>query len=128
MGPSLSRPLLLRSTGSRCAGSVVVSHGLSCSAACRIFPDQGSNLCPLHWQADSQPLRHQGSPSKPLWLLELYEFKMNLKEDLHVKKIKIMLIPFINSFINKVEYWKNACNLESGRLGIKSELFNLSVT
>ena len=62
-GPSLSRPLLLRSTGSRRAGSVVVAHGLSCSAACGIFPDQGSNLCPLHWQADSQPLRHQGSPS-----------------------------------------------------------------
>ena len=27
-----------------------------------IFPDQGSNPRPLHWQADSQPLRHQGSP------------------------------------------------------------------
>ena len=40
----------------------VVAHGLSCSAACGIVPDQGSNLCPLHWQADSQPLRHQGSP------------------------------------------------------------------
>ena len=62
-GLSLSRPLPLRSTGSRCAGSVVVAHGLSRSAACGIFPDQGSNLCPLHWQADSQPLRHQGSPT-----------------------------------------------------------------
>ena len=61
-GLSLSRPLLLRSTGSRRAGSVVVAHGPSCSAACGIFPDQGLNLCPLHWQADSQPLRHQGSP------------------------------------------------------------------
>ena len=59
---SLSRPLPLRSTGSRCAGSVVVAHGPSCSAACGIFPDQGSNPCPLHWQADSQPLHHQGSP------------------------------------------------------------------
>ena len=59
---SLSRPLLLRSTGSRRAGSVVVAHGLSCSAACGIFPDQGSNPCSLHWQADSQPLRHRGSP------------------------------------------------------------------
>ena len=58
--------LLLRSTGSRCAGfsscgaralgaqaSVLVAHGLSYSTACVIFPDQGSNLCPLHWQADS---------------------------------------------------------------------------
>ena len=61
-GLSLSRPLLLWSTGSRRAGSVVVAHGRSCSAACGIFPDQGSNPCPLHWQADSQPLRHQGSP------------------------------------------------------------------
>ena len=62
MGLSLSRPLLW-STGSRRAGSVVVAHGPSCSAACGILPDQGSNPCPLHWQADSQPLHHQGSPS-----------------------------------------------------------------
>ena len=61
-GLSLSRPLLLRRTGSRCAGSVIVAHGPSHSAACGTFPDQGSNPCPLHWQADSQPLRHQGSP------------------------------------------------------------------
>ena len=52
-GFSLSWLLLLRSTGSRRAGSVVVLHGLSCSAACGIFPDQGSNPCSLHWQADS---------------------------------------------------------------------------
>ena len=42
------RGLSLRSTGSRRAGSVVVAHGPSCSAACGIFPDQGSNPCPLH--------------------------------------------------------------------------------
>ena len=67
-GLSLSRPPLLRSTGSRRAGSVIVAHGPSRSAACVIFPDQGSNPCPLHWQADSQPLRHQGSP----WLFFLH--------------------------------------------------------
>ena len=61
-GLSLSQPLLLRSRGSRHSGSVVVAHGPSCSVASGIFPDQGSNPCPLHWQADSQPLRHQGSP------------------------------------------------------------------
>ena len=59
----------LRSTGSRRAGSVVVAHGPSCSAAFGIFPDQGPNPCPLHWQADSQPLRHQGSPWKTLLIL-----------------------------------------------------------
>ena len=37
-GLSLSRPLLLRSTGSRRAGSVIVAHGPSCSAAYGIFP------------------------------------------------------------------------------------------
>ena len=57
-----SRPLLLRSTGSRRAGSAVVAHGPNCSTACGILPDQGSNPRPLHWQADSQPLCHQGSP------------------------------------------------------------------
>ena len=61
-GLSLSRPLLLRSTSSKRAGSVIVAHGPSCSAAYGIFPGQGLNPCPLHWQADSQPLRHQGSP------------------------------------------------------------------
>ena len=65
-GLSLSWPLLSWSTSSRRAGSLVVAHGPSCSAACGIFPDQGSNPCPLHWQADSQPLRHQGSPAPHL--------------------------------------------------------------
>ena len=65
VGLPLSRPLLLRSTGFRCAGSVIVAHGPSCSAARGIFPDQGSNPWPLHRQADPQPLRHQGSP----WVL-----------------------------------------------------------
>ena len=39
--------------GLQSAGSVIVAHRLSCSMACGIFPDQGSNPCPLHWQADS---------------------------------------------------------------------------
>ena len=62
-GLSLSRPLLLRSIGSRRAGSVIVAHRPSRSVSCGIFPDQGSNPCPLHWRADSQPLRQQGSPT-----------------------------------------------------------------
>ena len=69
-GLSLSWPLLLQSTGSRRTGSVVVAHGPSCSAACGIFPDQGSNPCPPHWQADSQLLCHQGSPG-PWFLLSV---------------------------------------------------------
>jgi len=26
-----------------------MAHRPTCSATCRIFPDLGSNLCPLHW-------------------------------------------------------------------------------
>ena len=74
-GLSLSWPLLLWSTGSRRAGSVVVAHGPSCSAACGIFPDQGLNPCPLHWQADSQPLHHEGSPII-LFILYIVEFNL----------------------------------------------------
>ena len=56
-------------------GLTSCGHGLSgcgvelgCPTACRIFPDQGLNPGPLYWQAGSQPLDHQGSPS--------YSFKM----------------------------------------------------
>ena len=37
---------------------------ISCSETCGIFPDQGLNSCLLHWQADSLPLDHQGSPRR----------------------------------------------------------------
>ena len=69
-GPLTIAASLVRSTGSRRAGSVIVAHGPSCSAACGILLDQGSNPCPLHWQADSQPLRHQGSPQKSFFISE----------------------------------------------------------
>ena len=39
--------------GLQSTGSVVVAHGLNCFTACGIFPNQGSNPCPLHWQEDS---------------------------------------------------------------------------
>ena len=65
------RFLLLRSTGSRACGLSSVVHGLNCSTACGIFPDQGSNPCPLHWLVGSYPLDHQRRPVYPF-----------LKEDL----------------------------------------------
>ena len=63
-------PLLSQCSGSSCcrvwslgcSGSVVLVHRLSCPTSYGIFPDQESNPCPLHWQADSQPLDHEGSP------------------------------------------------------------------
>ena len=60
---SVVAALRLQSTG-----SAVVVHRLSWphSLACRIFPDQELNQCPLHWQVDSQPLNHQGSPNNSI--------------------------------------------------------------
>ena len=46
--------------------SIVMVHGLSCSMACRIFPDQGLNPCPLHWQTNSYPLYHHGRSKQSL--------------------------------------------------------------
>ena len=42
MGSGVAAPTL------QSMGSAAVAHGLSCSVACGIFPDQGSNLCLLH--------------------------------------------------------------------------------
>ena len=36
--------------------------GLHFCAACGILLDYRSNLCLLHWQVDSSPLSHEGSP------------------------------------------------------------------
>ena len=54
---------LLTAGASRCGAQalglralVAVVHGLGCSVACGIFLDQGSNPCPLHWEAESHPL------------------------------------------------------------------------
>ena len=45
-GLSPWQPLLLRSTGSRRAGSVVVAHGPRCSAACGIFQTRARTRVP----------------------------------------------------------------------------------
>ena len=48
-----------------------MAHRLSCSTACGIFLGQGSNPCSLHWQAYSQPLRRQGSPSALFFISDI---------------------------------------------------------
>ena len=60
--PSCGEQGLLSGCGSRAShcggflwssGSAVMTPGISCSVACgEMFPE-GSNPCPLHWQADS---------------------------------------------------------------------------
>ena len=59
--------LLLQNSRCRHLGSIAVAHRLNCSSAWGIFLDQGSNLCPLHWQADSYSLYHERSAHTQFW-------------------------------------------------------------
>ena len=73
-GLSLSRPLLLRSTGSRRAGSAIVAHRPSRSAARGILPDQGSNPCP---RIGRQTLNHCATREALIfYFLNLFIFYM----------------------------------------------------
>ena len=61
---SVAAALGLSSCNSWALEHILSSCGtsLSCSVACRIFPDQGLNTCLLHWLEGSLPLSHQGHP------------------------------------------------------------------
>ena len=56
------RASLTAGPGLQSTGSIIVEQELSRSMACGIFLDEGSNPCLLHWQVDSLPRSHQGSP------------------------------------------------------------------
>ena len=58
----VNRLLIVAASLLQSMGSVLVVHGLSGPVTVGVFPDQGFNPCPLHWQADSSPLDHQRSP------------------------------------------------------------------
>ena len=66
-GLSLSRPLLLRSTGSTRAGSVIVAHGPGHSAACGIPPRPG--LEPVSSAPAGRPPNHCTTREALKWLL-----------------------------------------------------------
>ena len=60
MGAMVVAPVLYSTS------SIAVVLGFSLSAARGIFPDQGSNLCLLHWEEDSLPLGHPEAPRSSL--------------------------------------------------------------
>ena len=63
---------------------IVVVDKFICSVACGILSDQGSNPCLLHWQADSLPLSHQGSPIE---IINLFNFSYSNRR---VKWVKLL--------------------------------------
>ena len=85
-------------------GSIVVSHGLSCPSARGIFLGQGSNPRLLHWQMNSLPLSHQGSPAQslnhwtirevPIPILSLSTIKVDYYGDNQSFQMYLMLLSF----------------------------------
>ena len=108
-GLSLSRPLLLWSTGSRRAGSVIVAHGPSCSVACGIFPDQGSNPCPI----GRQILNHCATREALHYLLK----KVDVKFNLHIKTEIVQYVKLCFTFnginIISISLFFCFCNVEN---------------
>ena len=71
--------------------------GISCSIACGIFPDQGSNLGLLHWQAGSLPLSHREAPG---WISSiLYIIKYRKTFDV-IKRDRSYIETSTNIFLN----------------------------
>ena len=62
LGLSGTQALVIWLMGSRAQAQSLRCTRLVAPWYCGVFPVQGSNPCLLHWQADSLPLRHQGSP------------------------------------------------------------------
>ena len=79
-------------------------RSLSCSEACGVFPNQGSNLCLLHWQADSLPLSHQDSPA-PAFLNTLPHWKNVFKKFAHLIGQKWLLVSLVNKTLKNVCYF-----------------------
>ena len=82
-----------------------MAHGFSCSEACGIFPDQGSNPCPLHWQTDSKPLCRQGSPTplisfSKIFLGSVYKFFISLVKV--IPRYFILLDAIINRIVSLI--------------------------
>ena len=54
--------LVVEARAPGCESSGVVACGLSCSSACGIFPDQGSNPCAPEWQHILNPWTTREAP------------------------------------------------------------------
>ena len=105
------RASIIATCGLWSAGSVDVEHGLSCLVACVIFPDRGSKLCLLHWQAVSLSLSHYGILTPILLLLHT----------LLVSYIKLLPRPVLGS-ISPVFFFLGVLQLQVFKLLIHFKL------
>ena len=107
-GLSLSRPLLLRSTGSTRAGSAVVAHGLSsCGSRAQLLHGMWDPPRPGPEPVSSAlagRLSTTAPPGKPRYVFFLPQFKKNFLIDIKIKnfilksrkKIRLLLGELIN--------------------------------
>ena len=87
-----------------CAGFKGCGTGPRLLKACGIFLDQGLNPCPLHWQVDSHPLDHQGSPGNPFLKCKVSQI---LDDGDRLNKKKIPLGPTKAWQLAKLGIWTN---------------------
>ena len=130
-GPlTITASLLLRSTGSRRAGSVVVAHGPSCSAACGILPDQGSNPCPPALAGRFSTTAPPGKPWRRIFLNARSCFEIFLSCDIMIGNILdgncfIRLSPRVkmwNRFLN----WHIAWGRNRGFSSYSNSLYKIT--
>ena len=98
MGSVVLAPELLEHTG-----SVVVAHRLSCSKACRIFPDQGLNLCFLHWQVNSVSPSHQRSPFDLIFYWVVCFFILSYMSCLYILRVNPLSIALFANIVSHSE-------------------------
>ena len=84
-----------------------------------IFPTQGLNLCLLHWQADSLPLSHQGSPD-----LTFCQHKLQII--FYVLHTFSSQLQWLDIAISVVELLKNFLGIYQTSVSIQGELISTS--
>ena len=126
-------PLVVTRGSQSVWAQVVVVQGLSSSTACGISLDQGSNLCALHWQVDSHPLYHRGSPPPSFQsIVVVYDFSIaaygpkghKLPQIQQLKTIKIYYFTIL-----KVRSWVGSAGFSGcQRLGLDVSRTKVSVS
>ena len=110
------RLLFLQSVGSRVRRLQYLQHACSVigaySAAGGVLPDWGSSLCLLHWQVDSLPLSHQGTPTLIFcslrfgsWCKSLYGFSRESNKNLPLHKCRSKVCTSLTYMIEQGPLW-----------------------
>ena len=100
-----------------------MAHRLSCSAACGISLDQWLNPCFLHWQMDSLPLSHQGSPTLCICIITLVNTIVYLYLYRQISSCRVLSM---ESFSLSLCYW--LCSLLKRPMNPREEVLRQGIT